>query len=85
MAVRKLEIKLIEFQKAGIAQLEKRLKVGEEEVWLDPKYRIKNYIESKKDEDVKWKVPKDYFSSTQEIAVKDYLVARVMDIEPFMV
>ena len=85
MAVRKLEIKLIELQKAGIAQLEKRLKVGEEEVWLDPKYRISNYIESKKEEDVKWKVPKEYFRMTQEVGVKDYLVARVMDIEPFIV
>lgn len=79
-------MKLLECQRVAISQLEKRLKVGEEEVWLDPKYRIKNYIETKKDEEVRWKVPKDLFSSTtQEIAVKDYLVARVMDLEPFMV
>jgi hypothetical protein len=36
-------------------QLEKRLRVGEEEVWLDPKYKMQSYIESKKGEEVRWK------------------------------
>ena len=65
--------------------LEKKLKINEDEVWLDPAQSVTSYIKKHADEGIKFKKQKLMFENQPEYFVKDYLVARVMELEPFIV